>query len=40
MFRNEYDYERENYDSCDIFDDQRAYIVALGFTNACMKFGK
>ena len=40
MLRSEYDYESENLDSCDIFEDQRAYIVALGLMNACMKFGK
>ena len=40
MLRNEYDYEREQRDTCDVFDDQLAYIVALGLTNACMKFGK
>ena len=40
MFDYEYDYERENMDSCDVFENQRAYIIALGFTNASMKFGK
>ena len=40
MLRSEYDYESENFDSCDVCDDQQAYIVALGLMNACMRFGK
>ena len=40
MLRYKYDFDNENKDTCDIFEEQRAYIIALGFTNACMKFGK
>lgn len=32
--------ESEHKDTCDIFEQQRAYVIALGFVNACARFGK
>ena len=27
-------------DPCDIFEEQRAYVIALGLTKACVQIGK
>ena len=40
MLRYDYDYEREHRDPCDVFEEQRAYVIALGLTNAFMQLGK
>lgn len=40
MFKYDYFYEDEQRDTCDICDDQIAYIVALGLTQACTQIGK
>lgn len=33
-------YESDHKDTCDIFEEQRAYVIALGLTNACAQIGK
>lgn len=40
MFRYEYSYDDENRDACDICEKQRAFVFALGLTNACVHVGK
>ena len=40
MFRYEYYFDDERKDACDVCEEQRAYIVALGLTNACVQLGK
>lgn len=40
MLKYEYYYESEHKDSCDVCEEQRAYIIALGLTKACVQIGK
>lgn len=40
MLRYDYYYENECIDSCDICEEQRSYIIALGFRNACVQIGR
>lgn len=40
MLKYDYYYEDERIDSCDICDEQRKYVIALGLTNACVQLGK
>ena len=40
MLKYEYFYESERQDSCDICEEQRQYIIALGLTNACVRVGR
>ena len=40
MLRYEYYYDSERRDSCDICEEQRLYVIALGFRNACVQIGK
>ena len=40
MFKYDYYYEEEKKDTCDVCEGQIAYLVALGLTNACVKFGR
>lgn len=40
MLKYDDGYESENRDTCDICEEQRAYVFALGLTNACVQFGK
>ena len=40
MLKYDYFYESECKDSCDICDEQRKYVIALGLRNACVQIGK
>ena len=40
MFKYGYYYESEHKDTCEICEEQRAYIIALGLTNACTQIGR
>ena len=40
MLRCEDFYESDHKDSCVICEEQRAYVFALGLTNACVQIGK
>lgn len=40
MLKYDYYFEDDDKDSCDICDEQRAYVIALGLRNACVPFGK
>ena len=40
MLKYDYFYESEHRDTCEIFEEQRAYVIALGLTNACAQLGK
>ena len=45
MFKYDYSYESENTsaihrDPCDVFEEQRAYVFALGLSKACVQIGK
>ncbi|MCH5152776.1 MAG: hypothetical protein J1F68_02295 [Clostridiales bacterium] len=39
-FNNVEHMEDSHRDPCDIFEEQRAYVFALGLTNACCQIGK
>ena len=34
------DFDKEEKDTCDIFDEQRKYLYALGLTLACNQIGR
>ena len=40
MLRYDYRYDNEDYDACDVSEEQRAFVFALGLTNACVQLGK
>ena len=40
MIRYEYYYDSESKDTCDVCEEQREYVIALGLTNACVQLGK
>ena len=39
MLRYE-DFISEEKDTCDVFEEQQQYLIALGLTNACVQIGK
>ena len=40
MFRYKDYYAEDHKDTCEIYEEQRAYVIALGLTNACFQLGK
>ena len=40
MFKYDYYFDESTKDSCDISEEQRAYVIALGLRNACSQVGR
>ena len=40
MFKYDFYFEENHKDSCDMCEEQRAYVFALGLRNACVQIGK